>query len=528
VRIQRLSSALAARGHDVRVFTYHLGEDAHDDRVEICRIPRVPTYNKYSPGPSLQKLLIVDPLLAAKLFVALARGSVDIVHAHHYEGLIAAWLARVGRRIPLVYDAHTLLGSELPFFKLGAPKKAVARVGARLDRWLPQLADHVVSVTQTIKDKLIAYGIDGDDITVITNGVEHEMFAAGGTAPRSPQEPPLLIFTGNLASYQGIGHLLEAFAKVAAKREDVRLLLVTESSFAPYETRAAELGIRARIDLKAAPFSAHPALLAAAAVAVNPRLNADGIPQKLLNYMAAGRPTISFAGSAPCIEHGKTGWIVENGDIDAFAGGILKLLDEPELASRLGRQARETVVASYTWDIAAAKCEALYRRLVGGGSVVGASFARDSSIVGASFARDSSIVGASFARDLRTRIASEARSYRRSSVVATIRDCAPFLGAEDRGGDAFVRPPSAIGASIGEPLKRAAAPRFRARGERQGRRFVDEEMVVGQCACRTARRRAQPNLDAGEALPARFRFTSLRLRLRRPLLRPPPVSRGSQ
>ena len=367
VRIHRLASALARRGHQVRVFTYHLGEESRDDRIVICRTPSVPTYNKYSPGPSLQKLMIVDPLLAAKLLIGLKNNPVDVIHAHHYEGLIVAKLARLGRRVPLIYDAHTLLGSELPFFRFGVPKNVVAKLGNRLDRWLPSLSDHVVPVTQKIKDKLVGYGMAADDITVITNGVEHEMFAPDDDLPQAANEPPRLIFTGNLAGYQGIEHLLNAFAKVVEKNKQVRLLLVTESSFEPYEAMATELGVRSQIDFSAAPFSQHPDLLADSAIAVNPRMDADGIPQKLLNYMAAARPTISFQGSAPCIEHGKTGWVVENGDIDAFAEGILKLLDEPDLSERLGRQARESVLSNYTWEIAADKCEALYRRLLGAG-----------------------------------------------------------------------------------------------------------------------------------------------------------------
>ncbi len=367
VRIHRLASALARRGHEVRVFTYHLGEESRDDRIMICRTPSVPTYNKYSPGPSLQKLMIVDPLLTAKLLIGLKKNPVDVIHAHHYEGLIVAKLARLGRRVPLIYDAHTLLGSELPFFRFGVPKNVVAKLGNRLDRWLPSLSDHVVPVTQKIKDKLVGYGMAADDITVITNGVEHEMFAPDDNLPQAANEPPRLIFTGNLAGYQGIEHLLNAFAKVVEKNKQVRLLLVTESSFEPYEAMATELGVRSQIDFSAAPFSQHPDLLADSAIAVNPRMDAAGIPQKLLNYMAAARPTISFQGSAPCIEHGKTGWVVENGDIDAFAEGILKLLDEPDLSERLGRQARESVLSNYTWEIAADKCEALYRRLLGAG-----------------------------------------------------------------------------------------------------------------------------------------------------------------
>lgn len=362
VRIQRLSDALAKRGHDVHVFAYHLGQASSSDQFKIHRSLRLPTYNKYSPGPSLQKLLVVNPLLVTTLLRGLAGGRFDVIHAHHYEGLLIAKVARAGRAIPLIYDAHTLLGSELPFFAMGGTKTLGARVGMHLDRSLPQMADHVVTVTETIKSKLLTYGLPDERITVITNGVESDLFHLDFPPP--PEGVRTLIFTGNLASYQGVDNLLYAFAKVAAKRSDVRLLVVTDSSFDPYEKQAAELGIRGRIDLSSAPFSEHGRLLATAAVAVNPRMDCDGIPQKLLNYMAAGRPTVSFSGSAPCIEHGETGWVVANGDIDAFADGLLKLLDDPVLANRLGQAAQAAVAARFTWQVAAEKAERLYHRIL--------------------------------------------------------------------------------------------------------------------------------------------------------------------
>ena len=301
----------------MHVFTYLLVDSSGKHPFTVHRIPRVATYNKRSPGPTLQKLVVVDPLLVAKLFRGLSNTRFDVIHAHHYEGLLVAKAARAGRSIPLIYE-----------------------------------------------DKLIADGLPEDRVSVITNGVEYEQFQSVDSEVSLPAGPPTLIFTGNLATYQGVEHLLKAFAKIAQKRPSVRLLLVTDSSFASYEKQAAELGIRARIDLSSAPFSEHPRLLSTAAVAVNPRVDCDGIPQKLLNYMAAGRATVSFAGSAPCIEHGKTGWVVRNADIDEFAEGVLKLLDDPALANRLGQRAREAVAARFTWQVAAKKAEATYSRLL--------------------------------------------------------------------------------------------------------------------------------------------------------------------
>jgi len=206
--------------------------------------------------------------------------------------------------------------------------------------------------------------MSAEDISVITNGVEYEMFPGRAETGQPAADSPRLIFTGNLASYQGIDHLLYSFAKVLKECPAVRLLLVTKSSFEPYEELAQNLKIRDRIDFSEASFADHPRLLSESAVALNPRVDADGIPQKLLNYMAASCATVSFAGSAPCIENGATGLTVENGNTSEFAQAIVKLLKNPALADRIGRNARQAVLANFTWDIAAERCEKLYLALM--------------------------------------------------------------------------------------------------------------------------------------------------------------------
>ena len=62
----------------------------------------------------------------------------DLVHAHHYEGLLVA--SHALRATPIVYDAHTLLASELPTYPLGLPRRCIRAVAPWLDRHLPRRA----------------------------------------------------------------------------------------------------------------------------------------------------------------------------------------------------------------------------------------------------------------------------------------------------------------------------------------------------------------------------------------------------
>jgi len=367
VRILRMAEALAVRGHDVHVATYHLGEGPVGPGVTVHRIRDVPSYRKLNPGPTYGKLVRVDPLLAGLTRRLLAQHRFDVIHAHHFEGLLVARAARFGRAVPTVYDAHTMLMSELPYYRMGLPAGALRRIGAVLDGLIPRLADHTVCVTDVIRDRLVGdIGMDRQRVSVISNGVEVDHFDPARAGVQARRAGRTVMFTGNLASYQGIDLMLEAFAPVAAERADVRLVIATDSAFDPYEALARELAIRDRIDIISSPtFDDLPVLLAGADVTVNPRVECDGIPVKLLNYMAAGRAVVSFDSSAPGVVHEKTGWLAPAGDVKALADGLRRVLDDPELASRLGQAARTYVVNNVSWAIVAERCETLYRNMIG-------------------------------------------------------------------------------------------------------------------------------------------------------------------
>jgi glycosyltransferase involved in cell wall biosynthesis len=100
-------------------------------------------------------------------------------------------------------------------------------------------------------------------------------------------------------------------------------------------------------------------------VLLNPRPACNGIPQKLLNYMATGRPIVSYAGSAKLIEHGRSALVVADGDAQAFADATLHLLARPQLGRELGANARRLVEAQYSWDGVAARVESVYEEVLG-------------------------------------------------------------------------------------------------------------------------------------------------------------------
>lgn len=366
IRIHRTAEALVERGHKVDVVTYALADPGIPAPYRLHRVGRPGRGREADPGPSLRKLLWLDPLLVGATARLLRRQPCDVIHAHHYEGLLVALAARrLAPWRPIVYDSHTLLASELPHYRLGLAGGTAWRLGQTLDRTLPRRADAVIAVTRGMQAWLTGPGgVPPERCSLIPNGIEYGHFASGARDGRPDPNRPRIAYAGNLADYQGVNLLLKAFALVRRQEPGLRLALLGSTELGSLEPLAERLGIRGAIDLEATDYARLPGQLAAAQVLVNPRTACDGIPQKLLNYMASGRPIVSFGGSAAPLAHERTALLVEDRDVAGFARAVLRLLRDPALGDRLAAEARRTVGAEHDWSRVAARVETVYAGLV--------------------------------------------------------------------------------------------------------------------------------------------------------------------
>jgi len=369
-RIRRLSEALASRGHHIHIVTYHLGTDYSPPHpnLKIHRIEDVPGYQKLEPGPSWQKLFVLDAMLIRKLRQVLRDEPVDLIHGHHYEGLLTAAVASRRSGLPVVYDAHTLLETELPFYGSGIPAALKSAFGRTLDHRLPAAADGIICVTEDIEQSLAPLVKSPDRIITIPNGVELDVFSVRRRslleAAENRHDRKTVLYAGTLADYQGIDLMLRSFAEVAKAQPDVRFQIVTDSDFGPREELARQLGISSRVDVVRASLGELAGLIARADVAVNPRIHCDGLPQKNLNYLAAAAPIVCFAGSAKHLTDGETAFVVPNGDVDLFAQAICRAIDSPNAADAMGERGRSYVEKSRSWELAAQTTDQFFRHLV--------------------------------------------------------------------------------------------------------------------------------------------------------------------
>jgi glycosyltransferase involved in cell wall biosynthesis len=109
------------------------------------------------------------------------------------------------------------------------------------------------------------------------------------------------------------------------------------------------------------------AALAAADVAVVPSVvdeagNVDGLPNSLLEALAAGRPVVAtrVGGIPDVVEDGANGILVPGKDPAALATALERLARDPETRARLGAEARRRAESTLTWEAAAESFEDCY------------------------------------------------------------------------------------------------------------------------------------------------------------------------
>jgi len=370
--IREMSETLSQLGHQVHVVTYPLKDDIPTNGVTIHRVRRLGKKQQIVVGPTYQRLGF-DALMIPKLCRVIRTYKVDVIHAHNYEGALVGYGAKKVTGTPMVYNAINTMINELPLYGFIRPQSMAILLAHFLDRVVPRMADFIIADTEELMAFIIEKGIPPEGIQVVHSGVNIEMFEKGDRKEIRKRYQigtnPLVIYTGTLDPFQGIDSLLEAFKIVHGKFPEAVLMILGSTVHPHHEEKyrgmAKEMGLEEKVIFTLCSLEVLPDFLAAADVAVLPRLSSPGIPTKLLNYRAAGKPIVSFEGSGKGLQHMVDALLIKSDDREEFGRAINRLLSDPSLAQHLGENAKKEIKGKYDWQTIAQKIEKVYFSVLG-------------------------------------------------------------------------------------------------------------------------------------------------------------------
>ncbi|MDQ1122611.1 D-inositol-3-phosphate glycosyltransferase [Microbacterium trichothecenolyticum] len=346
VHVAALSAALAARGHDVTVFTRR--DDPHlPERMPLCPGVEV-VHVSAGPASAIPKddLLPYMPAFADRLADAWRADAPDLVHSHFWMSGVAALDAARRPDTPDVPVAHT-------FHALGVVKRRHQGLDdtspvdrAALEPAVGRGADTVVATCSDEAFELIRLGVPSSRISVVPCGVDTDLFHPEGSTETKTRAHRIMTI-GRLVPRKGVGTVITALARLA--RDDIELVVVGGSRGAeqvaddPDVQRLAALardeGVAHLVSFRGQVSRTElPAVVRSADLVVcAPWYEPFGIVP--LEAMATGVPVVATAvgGLIDTVVHGTTGVHVPPRDADAIATAVTALLADPGGLAKLGR-----------------------------------------------------------------------------------------------------------------------------------------------------------------------------------------------
>jgi glycosyltransferase involved in cell wall biosynthesis len=285
------------------------------------------------------------------------RSEYDVIHAHShlfYSTNVTALLRRVGGP-PVVITNHGVFSTsasktlqDLYFPMVGGPTL--------------RSADAVLCYTEADKETIMKFGVRGDRIKVIHNGIDSSLFTPGAGKPEVPQ----VLWIGRMVKGKGLEYLIAAFNILKKKGIVFKAVLVgkgpdlekVQQSLAAYDLKD-QVRLINKVNQETAV-----QLYRESTVFALPSMS-EGMPRTLLEAMGCGTPFVCTNLPQLVDLAVGCGLTAGYGDVEAIASGLEVYLTDRRTVEDHGRRGRQKVLDQYSWKETVARTVDVYRDLVG-------------------------------------------------------------------------------------------------------------------------------------------------------------------
>lgn len=368
VYVREMAAALAHAGSECRVYVRRTQDGLPD---EVAIEPGV-TVVHIGAGPAdLGKeglFAVVDEFADGVVADFRRHGRPDVIHANYWLSGVAGHRVKHEVGVPLAVTFHTLARVKAATGDPESEHRALAETE------VIGCADVVIASCEPEAQQLRSfYDAPPERIELAPPGVEHALFSPGdrdgARAALGLGGGPVLLFVGRIQPLKRPLVALETMARLA--REDARLLVVGgpsgaegEVEYQRLQSRIQALDLGDRVSL--VPPRPHHWLStyyrAADVVLVPSRSESFGLVA--LEAAASGTPVVAapVGGLRSVVDHGRTGFLVDDATPEAFAAQVTALIDNPLLAAEMAMDAADRA-RSFSWAAMARSLLATYRRV---------------------------------------------------------------------------------------------------------------------------------------------------------------------
>jgi L-malate glycosyltransferase len=358
-----LGLELAQRGHEIHFISYAQPirlrgsePNIHYHEVEVSRYPLF----DYPP---------YDLALATRMAEVSQLYDLDLLHVHYaIPHSVSALLARQmlaegprGRRLPFVTTLHgtdiTLVGLDRSYLPI--------------TRYSIEQSDGVTAISNYLRDRTLRVFDVKKRIEVIYNSVNCDVYSRN--VPEREQlrreyaadNERILVHLSNFRPVKRLTDVVEIFDRVHKKIPSKLLLIGDGPDRSVAEWLAVQKGIHQDVQFLGKQDQVQDKLAIADVMLMPSELESFGLAA--LEAMACEVvPIATRAGGVPeVIEHGKSGYLADVGDVETMARYAIELLSNEQHLHAMAKQARAVAQERFCSTRIVAQYEDFYRRVIG-------------------------------------------------------------------------------------------------------------------------------------------------------------------
>lgn len=343
---------------EIKAPVYYLPEYVRDDPARVWRawhqVRRWPGYR--SARQQFLRDLRRDPTInrmrrfaQAMVLAAETPASVEHYYTHfmHTPSSVSYYASRIAGR-PWSASAHAKDIYTVPQWELNE----------KLDS-----CEWVVTCTDANQRYLSKIAGQADKVGLVYHGLDFSRFDSNPETPSNrdgsiDEDPVVIVSVGRAVDKKGYDILLQALADLPPELAWRFEHIGGGELLDRLQAQAHQLGIDSRIQwLGALPQTEVLARYRGADLFVLPSKisddgDRDGLPNVLMEAQSQKLACLStrISGIPELIEHARSGWLVEQKDIDSLRGALIRLIREPALRNRLAKAGCERVRQEFSMD----------------------------------------------------------------------------------------------------------------------------------------------------------------------------------
>jgi glycosyltransferase involved in cell wall biosynthesis len=292
-----------------------------------------------------------NPVALFRLASLIRRRRIDLVHGHGPEPAVYGVGARFLTGVPVIFTRHVIEELWTNWRQKTHVRWAVAA---------SRHADAVVAVSRAAADRLVELsGMDVSRLRTIYNGIDPTPFRPDRNSESIRalkhrlgigSNQPIVLVLSVLRAGKGHEVLIRAMPKIWHRHPGAHLLIAGSGEqeaalralAQPYGEKIRFLGNRTDI----------PDLMAISDLVALPSFS-EALPMALIEAGAAGKPVVAtrVGGTEEVVKDRHTGLLVNPGDPDALAKAISTILDDKDMAERMGSAGLERISRMFTLDV---------------------------------------------------------------------------------------------------------------------------------------------------------------------------------